>query len=93
MNGFIEVMGEVYLSDDTGFTHVNGREVPNWEFKRRMKLIQHEMLYSLYDSFNNISGPIYNKKAYMLSMLYNLPSTFELSVKSEVDQWSPVQNE
>ena len=74
------VIADVLVMDSNAVITINGSKTPAYLVQEVYGKLNNDHLRLVFSNFKNVSYPVYNKKAYLRTVLYN--SVFELEAHS-----------
>ena len=85
IDNLIDLATEVNLSTRDSYI-INGEPLPPVQIKQRLSRIDMDIMKSILDKIKTVNKPVTNVKAYLLTTMYNAPTTFETELDMQVRQ-------
>lgn len=84
VDNIVSLMAEIYNTDDSKLIRINSGNIPVHMAKEQFRKITYDHVLFVLQAVKNVTEHIGNIRAYMLTTLYNAPSTMELYYQNRV---------
>ena len=80
------LLGADILASNKPTTRIGGQELPTQQVQQRLLSLDFTHIDYVLECFQKHSGPVRNVRSYLLTALYNAPTTIDVYVENQFQQ-------